>query len=494
MSSKSCVKRIAKGLWSWQGSSRKMVEEFNDCRFTDTETSLENHSRRRRIMDVKFSFRRKKKSRLDCECGKERPHQQKSSETSTRFRNAKDENVQQKLASNQIMKEDRPRSILGKLFPFRKSRRKGNTAHKNGELKQVMKCKSSDCLDSSSESIIRTRTPCQNGLFEDEHLGQSIDSKRRIDKNNISRSKKNEHPSSSVSSPNLACVDWSSFESVGDSEVAGKRGSLRRSRASLVFPVSEIGSAVFGSLKEAVSEKYIQTPSDVNSKTYNQSCLPVDSTNTSECYDVGKQSFQVKDNALQNGSLLRTSDGRSPHPGKRHPRFHTFSSPDILEESDERSLIYETNSSLVSVHYDDKNTDERRHFSEFHVKSDTSLAGNENKDFAFLPVRKYATPIAENKKLIRFVSCPGIMETDQATENINGNLFVNGRLRKKDSKPYSPHRRPYSLHEVEFSLNMMETMDMSLDADFNEDAASESNLPPENQINLPSKVSYFISI
>lgn len=467
------------------------MEEFKDSQFTDIDNTSENHNRRRRIMEVKFSFRRKKKSRLDCDCGKEGAHQEKLRETPTRFRNKKDEDIQQKSASTQITKEDRPRGILAKLFPFRKSRRKSNNiAHKNGELKQVVKCQSSDCLDSLEESI-STRT-YQNGLVKDEHLGKSNDSKRHTNISNISRSSTNKHPKSSISSPNLACVEWTSFESVGDSEVVGKRGSLRRSRASLVFPVSEIGSTVFGSLKEAASDKHIQSPSDVNNITHYQSCLPFDSTNNSESHDEDKQSFQLKYKALQNGSLLRTPDGKSPHPGRRHPRLHTFSSPDILEESDERSLIYETNSSLINIHYNDKNTDERPRFSEFHVKSDTSLTGNENRqDFVFLPVKKYTTPIAENKKLTRFVSCPGIMETDQTTENGNSNLFVKARLREKDSKPYSSHRRPYSLHEVEFSSNMMKVMDVSFDADFDEDAASELDLPPENQINLLSKVSFY---
>ena len=469
------------------------MEEFKDCQFTDIENTLENCNRRRRIMEVKFSFRRKKKSRMDCDCGKEEGAQQeKLRENSTRIRKKKDENFQQKSASTQIMKEERSRGILAKLFPFRKGRRKSNIAHKNGELKPVVKCKSSDCLD-SSEECISTRTSYKNGLVEDERLGQNTDSKRRTNQSNVSKSNKSRHPNSSISSPNLACVEWTSFESVGDSEVGGKRGSLRRSRASLVFPVSEIGSTVFGSLKEAASERYIQSPADVNSITHKQSCLSFDSTSNSESHHEGKQSFQAKNNVVQNGSLLRTSDGRSPHPGKRHPRFHTFSSPDILEESDEKSLIFETNSSLVNIHYNEENVDERPRFSEFHVKSDTSLAGNEKRqDFVFLPVKKYTTPITENKKLARFVSCPGIMETDQATENVNSNLFVKARLGEKDSKPYSPHRRPFSLHEVEFSSNTMEEMDVSLDADFDEDAASELDLPPENHINLPSKVSSFI--
>ena len=470
------------------------MEEFKDCQLTDIENTLENRNRRRRIMEVKFSFRRKKKSRMDCDCGKEEGTQQeKLRENASRFRKKKDENFQQKSISTQITKEDRSRGILAKLFPFRKGRRKSNIAHKNGELKPVVvKCKSSDCLDSSEEAI-STRTSYKNGLVEAEHLGQSTDLKGRINQSNVSKSNKSRHPNSSISSPNLACVEWTSFESVGDSEVAGKRGSLRRSRASLVFPVSEIGSTVFGSLKEAASERYIQSPSDAYGITHNQSCLPFDSANNSG-HDESKQNFQAKNNVVKNGSLLRTSDGRSPHPGIRHPRFHTFSSPDILEESDEKSLIYETNSSLVNIHYDDKQTDERTRFSEFHVKSDTSLAGNEKRqDFIFLPVKKYTTPITENKKLTRFVSCPGIMETDQATENVNSNLFVKARLREKDSKPYSPHQRPYSLHEVEFSSNMMEEMDVSLEADFDEDAASELDLPPENHINLPSKVASFIS-
>eukprot|EP00794_Sanderia_malayensis_P011309 gene11309-12491_t len=468
----------------------------------NTENNIDNSSgRRRRTMTFKLSFRKKKKSRYDTEL---------TDSNHVHFDSRNSERVHGRMLSN-AGKEDKPnKGILSKLFSFRKSRKNNSSSTVvNGDLNAKVRTKS---LDLISDPITSGKKQ-ENGLITN-NLGHhvvaaqdDIEKRQRFIKADIEGT-----PGFSLSSPNLTLVEWNSYESFNEQDDNVKlksRGSLRMSRASLVFPVSEIGSCVFNQLKHTTSEKHIASRRpNVNSTEmkYSKSCLPLDSTlqtsfnNNKKQVNTGENDidFTVNKDVLKVSLVHRTPDGRSPHPGRKNVSTAGFSLPEIVENEIRARKVFEEKST-----YDDINdklninteSNKRKQISASHsqhsIFTDTNASGNvERKGNA---ATKQLLIGGLKKHLNRYISCPGINEENSLFNEIeeSEDAFIpidSIHTRKVSSKACAAHQRPFSIHEGMTSsqsyshYSSRQTHSVG-DYHINEDESCS----PMEEINLPSE-------
>ena len=456
-----------------------MVVEAKNCggineRKQKRNVDINGQNRRRRVMDIKFSFRRKKKYRL--ECGEDHTGEANGSPHHHIAQHQQNDKSSKSL-------DDKPRrSIFSKIFSFsRRDHRKSD-----GSYVCKDKSKSVDCL--ASEQI------CENC-----NAITTSDDKQLRNKNNCLENGNQIHSnvtrtdmSISISSPNLATVKWPSFENFDETSGRGKYASFRRSRASMVFPILETVENDCGGLHSSNSERQLQqTPHpNANNAMYLKSCLPKNSDEKS----CDKAENVCTRNTPKSEYLTRTNDGRSPHPRRRNPCYETFSSPNILVENDKRLIhtkIYQFTSVENVKDYECHGSGEDR-TSKPAGDDDSCMTldtfetknGSEDDDFVFVTIGSPCAMQAKNKKLSRYISCPGNLET----ESYKAQLTSSFPLRGNPSKPYSSHRRPYSVHESVMSLDVLETNDVGIDVAMDDEEHDYTESPPDDDLSLPSRV------
>lgn len=435
--------------------------------------SLNGEKRRRRMMDIKFSFMRKKKSRL--ERGKD-----DTGEMNGCVRHQPAEQLEKCSEKSSKTSDDRPRSIFSKIFRFRRDHRKNDKSLNTG-----CKSKSIDCLapERSNYVVVDTSTGNRSNVLQPKEnvLDNGTSSFAGVVTSDMS---------TSISSPNLTSIKWRCYDSFEDTHSREKYASFRRSRASMVFPIPETVENDIGSLHSSSSERQLQqTPqSNANNSIFAKSCLP---------NGINKKPFNEADdvcarNTRNETSLLRTSDGKSPHPGRRNPFYDAFSSPNIPEENDKRAIhtrIYQFTSvedvKQCESHHSQgvrRSNPKSDIFSPSTIETFETKEGEDDDDFVFVTIGGYNAIQAQNKKLSRYISCPGNLQTESSSKHSTSSFPLRG------SAPYSSHRRPYSVHESVLSLNLLETNDVGIDIEMDEEEEADSEFPPEDDLNLPSKV------
>ena len=437
----------------------------------EVRVDIDGNNRRRRIMDMKFSFRRKKKSRLECE----KENAGDVGETRNRV-TKRQQNSNGKLSKSA---EDKPkRTLFSKLLYFKRDRRRSDVSHNTKNSSKSMVCTQSERFDdtgnrassSNDDKGVREKHSClENGY-------PSASTCTRTDM------------SVSISSPNLTTVNWPSFENLSEDVSRGKYASFKRSRASMVFPIETL-STVCNGIHLSNSERQLQQTADPNTNNaiYSGSCLQRDIDKDSS----DKAEGVCARNTPFNEYLSRTNDGRSPHPRRRNPCYETFSSPNIFEENDSRIIrttLYQFTSVENVKEYEchrseegpRSNKDARPHSrNSWEVRE-----GDEDDDFVFVPLGSPNAFEAKSKTLSRYISCPGNLETESSIGLSPSSLPYRGGA----SKPYSSHRRPYSVHESVMSLNILEKKDLlNINSEIGE-VENSSEFPPEDDFTLPSKV------
>ena len=430
-------------------------------------------------MDIKFSFRRKKKIRLD------------GSDTGDNVQQSNDigqsSSSRQRFGVPRIGREEAPRSIFSRLLLFRRKKGKAQSA-----------CNSSP---TAQDKVTNT-----DFIFKDDN-NQTSSHNEEIIYNDGSDQIYNQlayHKTTSLSSPNLVCLKRLSIDSLRETETLGvhnKHGSFRRSRASLVFPVSEVQNSFikFDCLEQSSSKRDILQATDLGLDAVGHSNDILSSSVPSAKSVESRQFIKLKENTRTVESFVRTNDGRSPHPGKRNlNRLHTFSSPNVFEENSSLPLTYD--GVCFSTVHNFQDLDDQIHG--IHERSSSNINVNSKQkyvysrdvtkksSFAQTNDRKNINP--ENKKLGRFVSCPYMLEVDRSqTEVVPDIPFHDQR-----TVPYSPHRRPYSVHESVSSLDFLEDnqrqgSEAQDDNGNGDDDDSDQDSAPEDQLSLPSKVLFF---
>ena len=422
------------------------------------ENEINDSNRRRRVMDVKLSFRRKKRSRLD---GGHPDTGRNGAATGNRVAKQQHNN-NDKL--DKTSEEKTKRTLFSRLFYFKRDRKRTSNSQTSKSVSQsedsaaqALKVCDNLAQTASSDDKDRSEKAClENGY-------QSHISVPRTDM------------SASISSPNLATIKWPSFENVDENVSRGKYASFKRSRASVVFPIVESFEDDCIDIHLSNSERHLQQTAqpNTNNAIYSDFCLHKDIDNKS--YDKAEGVC-----SRNTPNLSRTNDGRSPYPRRHTPCYETFSSPNIFEESDRRVIrtkLYQFTSvenvkdfkglgvggdlsSNVGVHPATSFTVEMKE-------------GDDDDDFVFVDVGSQNAVEANGKKLSRYTSCPG-------------NLGF--PFNRTASKPYSSHRRPYSLHEGVMSVSLLETNAVSIIVEKGDEEEDEFELPPDDDLCLPSKV------
>ncbi|XP_065056008.1 spermatogenesis-associated protein 13-like [Rhopilema esculentum] len=430
---------------------------------------------RRRIMDIKFSFRRKKKIRLD------------GSDTGNNVQQSND--IGQSSSSRQsfgvlprIGREEAPRSIFSRLLLFRRKKGKAQSA-----------CNSSP---TAQDKVTNTYF-----VSKDEN-NQASSHNEEIVYNDGSDQIYNQlayHKTTSLSSPNLVCLKRLSIDSLRETETLGvhnKHGSFRRSRASLVFPVSEVQNSFmkFDCLEQSSSKRDILQATDLDLDVVCHSNDILSSSVPSAKSVESRQYIKLRENTKTVESFVRTNDGRSPHPGKRNlNRLHTFSSPNVFKENPSLPLAYDGHCFSTVCNFQD--LDNQIHG--IHERSSSNINVNSRQkyvysrdvtkksSFAQTKDRKDINP--ENKRLGRFVSCPYMLEVDRSQTEVAPNIPFHDQR----TVPYSSHRRPYSVHESVSSLDFLEDSQRrgseAQNDNGNGDDDSDQDSAPEDQLSLPSK-------
>jgi len=433
------------------------------------ENEINDSNSRRRVMDVKLSFRRKKKSRLDGG----HPDTGRNGATTGNRVAKRQQNNNDKL--DKSSEEKTKRTLFSRIFYFRRDRKRTSNSHISKNISQpeesaeqaVQTCDSSFPQTASSDDKERSEKAClENGY-------QSHSSVPRTDM------------SSSISSPNLATIKWPLFENIDENVSRGKYASFKRSRASVVFPIVESFEDDCIDIHLSNSERHLQqtVQPNTNNAIYSDFCLHKDIDNKSCDKAEGVCSRNTP-------SLSRTNDGRSPYPRRHTPCYETFSSPNIFEESDRRVIrtkLYQFTSVENVKDYKghgvggDLSSNVGAHPATSYTLK--MKEGDDDDDFVFVSAGSQNAVESSGKKLSRYTSCPGNLETEMYTKQLGSNFPFHGSA----SKPYSSHRRPYSLHEGVMSVSLLETNAVSVIIEKGDEEEDEFELPPDDDLCLPSK-------
>lgn len=430
-------------------------------------------------MDIKFSFRRKKKSRMDCDGD--------ATGDSSNLNRRRRHKIRGKQIDNEEITSsspsDRPRSIFSKIFSFRRDRRRPDHSY-NASFTGASK--SVDCLASDQ--------PCDESYRENE---LSTQTKKPIGKasesgNQCSVNLSCADMSVSVSSPNLSTAKWSLFEFFDETGSREKYASFRRSRASMVFPILENVENDLSCLHSSNSERQLHqaTHLRVNNVIFDNSCLPCNGDKR-----LCDQADSVCSRNRQNDEhVTRTNDGRSPHPRRHNPVHETFSSPDTLGQRLGHTRVYQFASaeSIKETEQINGSLEGRKSnpsgsgVSRATTRNAFEKGSRGDDDFVFVTIDSHVGMPTQSKTLSRYISCPGNLETEARRRQLTSSLPSSGF----NTKPYSSHHRPYSVHESVLSLNLLETNDAGIDEELDEKEVSDSYFPPDDDLSLPSKVKY----
>ena len=432
--------------------------------------NINGNNRRRRVMDTKFSFRRKKKSRRDSGRNDAGDTNGGRSHVAKHHHNNND-----MIQKNSELKPKR--SFFAKLFYFKRDRRRSDFSETSKNKSKSVECIEPERYVEACNQIAPSNDLQSKGNYSCLENGYHS-------KGNVART----DMSISISSPNLTTVKWPSFENVDETINRGKYSSFRRSRASMIFPVETLNDICNG-IDLSHSERQLEQTAcpNTNNKIYSGSCLHKEIDEKSHF-----TAESVSSRNTPNGEYLsRTNDGRSPHPRRRNPCYETFSSPNIFNENETRVIrtkLYQFTSSENVAEYKCHGLEEDPTLStEAHpVNRNTSEAreGYENDDFVFVMFGRQNAIETKCKKLSRYISCPSNLETESSTGRPPSSFPFCGST----SKPYSSHRRPYSVHESVMSLDVLEVNDRGVIIERRDEEEDNSEFPPDDNLNLPSKV------
>ena len=327
--------------------------------------------KKRRSFQVKIGLKRERKDKdfndVDVQ-DQENSRQENTKSDQQSFDLSYKGSTSSKVKTNMRKDGGKSNNFFRKLLPFNRKFKRKNSFSGRGKHGDLPQSKSIECLANTSPKENGHKTTVtfavSTGLNDvGKHLNETeaeagLTVLRKDEHSNpvkIRESPKDVTNGVSFSTPNLTYVEWNSCESVSDEDLQDqehiqddstydsyrKRGSLRRSRASLVFPMFEVGDSSSSQvLGTALSERNLAKSrnSEVSAGLLKptKSCIVASNSHDNFVDEFYRKYDDEIVTSKSKGddrdiSIVRTADRNSAQGGKSLP-FHAFSLPEIYED------------------------------------------------------------------------------------------------------------------------------------------------------------------